>query len=72
MQLSIIAFVSFLTASTLAGPLEARDQYHDSQGGLKRICPGIKTMEKGCVRCKQGPHIPTPPALRFNTMELPR
>jgi len=52
--MSAALFVSFLAIGALAGPLRARDNDHDNEGGLKRICPGLNTMENGCVRYTRG------------------
>jgi len=45
---------SALAVGALAGPLRTRDDDHDSDGGLKRICPNLPTMEGGCIRYTRG------------------
>ena len=46
MHFSLFAIASTFAAITAAGPLAAR------AGGLPVICPGLKTMDSGCMRCK--------------------
>ena len=52
MHFSLLAIASLFAATAIAGPIKTRDNDHDNEGGLKRICPGLRTMENGCVRCK--------------------
>jgi hypothetical protein len=44
MHFSPALVASFFAIGALAGPI-------NNTGGLKRICPGLATMENGCVRC---------------------
>jgi len=55
MQLSVFAVVFLSAAGIMAGPISARDNgRNDNDGGLKRICPNLRTMERGCVRYTRG------------------
>jgi len=67
MHFSVAAIAALFAVGALAGPITARDSYdqysqdqsqdqshdrdHDNEGGLKKICPGLNTMENGCIRC---------------------
>jgi len=54
MHFSVIALASVLAATVLASPLRLRDNDQDNEGGLKRICGNLRTMEGGCVRYTRG------------------
>jgi len=60
MQFSVFTLATIFAAGIMASPLGARDSDnnnnndHDNEGGLKRICPNLQTMDKGCVRYTRG------------------
>ncbi|KIV99815.1 uncharacterized protein PV09_08619 [Verruconis gallopava] len=43
-----------LFTSAFATPVMKRDDYHDNDGGLKRICPNLNTADRGCIRYVKG------------------
>lgn len=52
MHLVILSLTSIFALGTQAGVIAVRDGGYDNEGGLRKICPGLKTMESGCIRCK--------------------
>lgn len=53
MQFSVGVIASFLAFSTAFATPVTRDNSNDGHDpGLQRICPGLNTQEKGCVRCE--------------------
>jgi len=59
MQFSVFALATIFAAGIMASPLRARDNDnndndHDNEGGLKRICPNLRTMDGGCIRYTRG------------------
>ena len=55
MRFIIALVVPLFAARALAGPVAVPDggpdNDHDREGGLRKICAGLRTMEHGCVRC---------------------
>lgn len=57
MHFTLTTAVSLLAISgALAGPIRARDNDNDkdNEGGLKRICPNLRTQDNGCIRYTRG------------------
>lgn len=54
MHFALATIVSLLAIGALAGPIGARDDNKDNEGGLKRICPNLKTQDNGCIRYTRG------------------
>jgi hypothetical protein len=60
MHISSALIASILAIGAFASPLVARDNNNDddndrdNEGGLKRICPGLKTQDNGCIRYTRG------------------
>jgi hypothetical protein len=54
MHFSAAIIASLLAMGSLASPLRVRDDSHDNEGGLKRICPGLNTQDNGCIRYTRG------------------
>lgn len=55
MHFTLAAVLPFLAISgVLAGPIRARDDDKDNEGGLKPICPNLNTQDKGCIRYTRG------------------
>jgi hypothetical protein len=52
MHFTLAVIVPFLAIGALAGPIRARDNDKDQEGGLRVICPNLPTQDNGCVRCK--------------------
>ena len=52
MQFRILALLASVAVGAVNG-LAIRD-YHDHEGGLKKLCPHLPTMEGGCIRYTQG------------------
>jgi len=54
MYFSTAIIASILALGAIASPISARDADHDNEGGLKKICPHLNTMERGCIRYTRG------------------